>query len=152
MNTKAWLLLWGFFLCAGIMLSAGCFTMPTSPALLTSGGSADSSGGHHHPGDDPEGVFVPTPTPAPTYGGGTGNGSISGTVSNSAGGQIIVFAVLGSTSVFAEVHIVGDGPFTLSGLSDGDYEVTALEGTSMTNEERVTISGENAVTDVRLSF
>ncbi len=146
MRHKLFVLMGGFFLTAGLLMAAGCFTSPTSPSLLgqgsgAGGGTGDIGGG---------GGLVPTPTP----GTGGGGGSISGTISNSAGGLITITAT-DSTNPMNSYYtlITGNGQYAIAGVSDGTYQVMAIENISFAQYPgTVTISGGNAASGIDIAF
>lgn len=147
MKHKLFVLLGGFFITAGLLMAAGCFTMPTSPSVVAHGGG---TGGGTIPGGG-GGVF---PTPTPITGGG-GAGSISGTVSNSGGVPVAISAANTTDPLHSSgTGIIGDGPYTIPNLADGTYDVSALIPAPpfFSNTVQVIITNGSAVTGTNLTF
>jgi hypothetical protein len=117
-------------LAAGLLSLGGCFQTPTDPF-----------GGHH------QGGLTPTPTPGP----GGGGGSISGTVSGFGSETVTITA--GNTSGEFSTTRNGDGPYTISGVPDGNYSVMADSASffGMYSGGGIHISGGTAVTGINIT-
>lgn len=149
MRHKLFVLMGGFFLTAGLLMAAGCFTSPTSPSLLGQGsGAGGGTGGSDGIGGG--GGLVPTPTPGTLAG-----GSIRGTVTNTGGAQVSIIATNTVNPLQSSATaITGDGQYIISGLADGTYEVSGyiVSPLSFSDTVQAIITNGSAVTGINLTF
>jgi hypothetical protein len=112
-----WALPLMLFLAAGLLSLGGCFLTPTNPhaASFTSGGHQDG-GIYATPTPD----IDPNPNPTPGTGGGTINGTVTG-----FGTEAVEIVATAAGSLIGTANRTGDGAYTVTGLADGDYYVTA---------------------------
>ncbi|MBN1594347.1 hypothetical protein JW933_00325 [candidate division FCPU426 bacterium] len=144
MSKKAVVGMGGLLLLAGMAMMAGCFTAPTSPLVTTSGGSGGGIDGVDAGGDG-DTPTMPDPTGQPR--------TISGTVANSAGGYIVIYAEPEGGAVSTPYTMrTGDGAFTIIDVPGGTYEVYATEGMQSSNRVNVSISEDGSAEGVNLRF
>jgi len=140
---------WMWFLIPGALLAgallAGCFSSPTDPHAGAF--SSVKGGGGIVPTATPVTHVTATPTPVVAV----GNGSITGTISGTTSGTITITGFNYTTYRSFTTTRTGTGAYTLSGLTDGSYQVSASDtsgnaGAYLTSQ--VTISGGNSVSGI----
>lgn len=152
LKTFSWL---RWLLAAGLVALplglGGCFQSPTNPFVnaFSDNGCSGNCGSGATPTPTPGVGSSPTPTLGPV-----GSGSISGTISNSGGGTVYVYATETTAYYMYQTSRTGDGPYTISNMANGTYEVEAIV-TSPYNgavyPSTVSVSG-GAVTNINISF
>lgn len=131
-----------FFACvaiiAAVVMTVSCVSNPTVPKMVEPLNQANNSPG-----------LFPTATPETT------GATISGTVSNAGNYYITITA----TEVFnaanmEQVTIIGDGPYNITNLVDGEYNIQAgtSNGVSQVYGTNIDIVNGASIADIDFTF